>query len=1355
MSNEIPTGIERPIMQQVAATGGGVTLPSQSGHAGEVLSTDGSSLEWIAVSGTGTVTSVGLTVPSIFTDGGTPVTAAGNLSFTINSQSANLVFASPTTGSAAVPTFRSLVAADIPNLSALKITSGTLDTARLGSGTADNTKFLRGDSTWQTFTSGTVTSVGVALPDIFSVASSPVTSSGTITATLASQATNLVFASPNGSTGAPTFRALASADIPNLAFSKITGTVPLTQGGTGQTTANAALNALLPTQTGNSGKYLTTDGADASWATVSGGSGTVTSVAVSVPNIFSVSGSPVTSSGTIAITLASQGTGNQVFASPDGTSGTPGFRALLAADIPSLAASKITSGTFSAALLGSGTADNTKFLRGDSTWQTFTSGTLTSVALSMPSIFSVSGSPVSGTSGTFTVTLGSQTANYVFAAPNGSAGVPTFRAMVAADIPSLDAGKITTGTFTTSQIPSLDTSKITTGTFANSFLDTVGIAKGGTGQTTANAGLNALLPTQTGNSGKFLTTDGTNTSWATVGGSGTVTSVSVVSANGFAGTVATSTTTPAITLTTTITGLLKGNGTAISAASAGTDYLTVLSGDVTTSGNTATIPATTITNAKLADVATATFKGRTTAGTGSPEDLTVSQAKALLNLSGTNTGDQTITLSGGVTGSGTGTITATVVTNANLTGDVTSVGNATTISSGVVTNAMLAGSIDLTTKVVNALPIANGGTGQTTANAALNALLPTQTGNSGKSLQSDGTNTSWVTTGTVSSVAVSVPNIFSVSGSPVTSSGTIAITLASQGTGNQVFVSPDGTSGTPGFRALVAADIPSLAASKITSGTFSAALLGSGTADNTKFLRGDSTWQTFTSGTVTSVALSMPSIFSVSGSPITGSGGTFTVTLGSQTANYAFMTPDGSAGSPTFRALVAADIPDLAASKITTGTFTTSQIPSLDTSKITTGTFANSFLDTVGVAKGGTGATSLTAYGIVVGGTTSTGVVQSVAAGTAGQVLTSGGSSAIPAWVTAVPIANGGTGQTTAAAARNALLPSQTGNSGKYLTTDGTDASWATVSGGGTSLLLGTMARQIAESGSQNMKRCAALTSSRYIALVGYTNVTYYTGSAWSNVAHGAASNAASGLCANGDKVIVCGTGTTWRKSSNGGDTWSTITHGLTTGSYSCMARGGDNGASTVWVVGAVNSTTGLGGISTDNGDTWSNKAVSGTSQAIACILNDGGTSGSTEWLALVGATATRKSSDNAATWAAGSTLGATPTWGVYAASKFWAISTSGVLSYCSSVADAWTSLTAPLGNASLRAFGYANSKFCLLDSAGMFWQCTDPSSSNVWTVAGICTVSSSSVSNIHYFSGKYYIHTGDGSTYIQINTIA
>lgn len=55
--------------------------------------------------------------------------------------------------------------------------------------------------------------------------------------------------------------------------------------------------------------------------------------------------------------------------------------------------------------------------------------------------------------------------------------------------------------------------------------------------------------------------------------SATVTSVSVVSANGFAGSVATATTTPAITLSTSITGVIKGNGTALSAATAGTDYV--------------------------------------------------------------------------------------------------------------------------------------------------------------------------------------------------------------------------------------------------------------------------------------------------------------------------------------------------------------------------------------------------------------------------------------------------------------------------------------------------------------------------------------------------------------------------------------------------------------------------------------------------------------------------------------------------------------------------------------------------------------------------------------------------------------
>ena len=81
----------------------------------------------------------------------------------------------------------------------------------------------------------------------------------------------------------------------------------------------------------------------------------------------------------------------------------------------------------------------------------------------------------------------------------------------------------------------------------------------------------ALLPDQTGNSAKVLSTDGTNPSWITPN-AGTVTGVSVATDNGFSGS-ATSGATPEITLGTTISGVVKGTGSALAAATAGTDYL--------------------------------------------------------------------------------------------------------------------------------------------------------------------------------------------------------------------------------------------------------------------------------------------------------------------------------------------------------------------------------------------------------------------------------------------------------------------------------------------------------------------------------------------------------------------------------------------------------------------------------------------------------------------------------------------------------------------------------------------------------------------------------------------------------------
>lgn len=134
-------------------------------------------------------------------------------------------------------------------------------------------------------------------------------------------------------------------------------------------------------------------------------------------------------------------------------------------------------------------------------------------------------------------------------------------------------------------------------------------------------------------------------SCSTPAGGGTVSSVSVVSANGLAGTVATATSTPAITLSTSVTGVLKGNGTAISAATSGTDY------SAGTSGNSTGIV-------------------KSTTGTGA---LTTAVAGDFPTLNQNTSGNA-----------------ATVTTNANLTGPVTSVGNATSVTNNAITNAMAA-----------------------------------------------------------------------------------------------------------------------------------------------------------------------------------------------------------------------------------------------------------------------------------------------------------------------------------------------------------------------------------------------------------------------------------------------------------------------------------------------------------------------------------------------------------------------------------------------------------------------------------------------------------------------------------------
>jgi hypothetical protein len=118
-------------------------------------------------------------------------------------------------------------------------------------------------------------------------------------------------------------------------------------------------------------------------------------------------------------------------------------------------------------------------------------------------------------------------------------------------------------------------------------------------------------------------------------GGGSVTSVSVVTANGLAGSVATATTTPAITLSTTVTGMVKGNGTALSAAVAGTDFMLPNSAIVAATKTKITYDIRGLVTAG-ADATTADI-----ADSSNKRYVTDANLVVINNTSGLNSGDQT------------------------------------------------------------------------------------------------------------------------------------------------------------------------------------------------------------------------------------------------------------------------------------------------------------------------------------------------------------------------------------------------------------------------------------------------------------------------------------------------------------------------------------------------------------------------------------------------------------------------------------------------------------------------------------------------------------------------------------------
>lgn len=359
-------------------------LPPAAERANGVLGFDADGQPTIVTSsgggggggGSGTVTSVAMTVPTEFSVSGSPITDAGTLAVTKATQTANTLWAGPTTGSAAQPAFRALVLADLPadagTVSSVGLSLdtglytvfnspivstgslvGTLSTqaanrvfasavsggvakpsfralveadlpvatsSAFGAVKPDNTTITISGGVISATTSGTgtVTSVALSLDTLYSISGSPITSSGTLHGTLNSQLANVVLAgATSGGAAVPTFRALVAADLP-LA-------------------TTGAFGAVKP-----DGTTVTISGGVISAPT--GGAGTVTSVGLSLPGIFSVSGSPVINTGTLTGTLVTQ-SANLVWAGPTtGSAAAPTFRSLVTADFPTSGVSANTYG---------------------------------------------------------------------------------------------------------------------------------------------------------------------------------------------------------------------------------------------------------------------------------------------------------------------------------------------------------------------------------------------------------------------------------------------------------------------------------------------------------------------------------------------------------------------------------------------------------------------------------------------------------------------------------------------------------------------------------------------------------------------------------------------------------------------------------------------------------------------------------------------------------------------------------------------------------------------------------------------------------------------------------------------------
>ena len=487
-----------------------------------------------------------------------------------------------------------------------------------------------------------------------------------------------------------------------------------------------------------------------------------------------------------------------------------------------------------------------------------------------------------------------------------------------------------------------------------------------------------------------------------------------------------------VTITTKATNdLLQWNGTAwVNKTIAGAglqpagSYLTgnqtiTVSGDVSGSGTT----SITATLATITDSGTGTFKKITTntkglvtgtqavsqaditglLGTGSITNAMIANT-AVSNLSGTNTGDQTITLTGDVTGSGTGSFATTLSNSGVTTGSYAKV---TVDAKGRVTAGLTPTMEDIpdaafkrSVKAATTANITLSGTqtidgvvlsvgdrilvkDQTTSSQ--NGIYVVATGAWTRSLDAD-------TSSKIASAFVAVDTGTTNGGLMFDNDFKTTDTLNTTSmpwhrivdTNYTIPITQGGTGATTAASARTNLGATTVGSNLLTLTNPSAVTFPRINADNTISALDAASFRTAAgAGTVTSVG----GTGSVSGLTLSGSvtttgnltlGGTLSVTpsaFASQTANTVLAAPNGTAGAPTFRTLVAADIPTL--NQNTTGT-------------------ASNVTGIVAVANGGTGsATALTQGGIKYAASTT--AEATTAAGTAGYVLVSNGTSA-PTW---------------------------------------------------------------------------------------------------------------------------------------------------------------------------------------------------------------------------------------------------------------------------------------------------------------------------------------------------------------------